>query len=171
MLDLKNPAAADILRRLARDAYVLIHSFLPDTSARLGISDACLRADNPRLSVATISGYGAEGPLADKRGYDPMVQAFSGAMSATGVPGGPPIRCGVSFIDMSTGIALYAGIVTALLAPATTGQGNVARVHRRDELIPMLEDRFGCKPVAWWGGAVSRRAASHFPRCIPSIRS
>jgi crotonobetainyl-CoA:carnitine CoA-transferase CaiB-like acyl-CoA transferase len=232
VLDLKTEAARDVLIRLARDADVLIHSFLPDTAARLGIDVERLRTDNPRLVVATISGYGAEGPLADKRGYDLMVQAFAGAMSATGTPGGPPIRCGVSFIDMSTGISLYAGIVTALLARATTGRGtwvrgslletavallgyhaiawmqsgvlpepqgsgsghlvpyqafrcqdgtmlagapndgawirfcdaldwpelaadprfngNAARVEMRDTLIPMLQDRFGQRPVAYW---------------------
>src|SRR5580698_11133810 len=72
VLDLKTPAARDILLRLAANADVLIHSFLPDTADRLGISLERLRADNPRLIVATISGYGAEGPLADKRGYDLM---------------------------------------------------------------------------------------------------
>jgi crotonobetainyl-CoA:carnitine CoA-transferase CaiB-like acyl-CoA transferase len=245
VLDLKTPAARDLLLRLVRDADVLIHSFLPDTAARLGISLERLRADNPRLVVATISGYGAEGPLADKRGYDLMVQAFSGAMSATGIPGGPPIRCGVSFIDMSTGISLYAGIVTALLARATTGQGtwvrgslletavallgyhavawmqagvlpepqgsgsghlvpyqafrcqdgymlagapndgawtrfcdalewpelaedprfqgNVARVDARDVLIPLLEDRFGRRPVAHWVERFEARSVACSP--------
>src|SRR6195952_5490560 len=70
VLDLKTAPARDILLRLAREADVLIHSFLPDTAARLGISRDRLRADNPRLVIATVSGYGAEGPLADKRGYD-----------------------------------------------------------------------------------------------------
>jgi crotonobetainyl-CoA:carnitine CoA-transferase CaiB-like acyl-CoA transferase len=245
VLDLKTAAARDILLRLARDADVVIHSFLPDTAARLGISVEQLRADNPRLVVATISGYGVKGPLADKRGYDLMVQAFSGAMSTTGVAGGPPIRCGVSFIDMSTGISLYAGIVTALLARTATGQGtwvrgslletavallgyhavawmqsgvlpvpqgsgsghlvpyqafrcqdgsmlagapndgawlrfcdalewpelaadrrfhgNVARVEMRDVLIPMLEERFGRRPVAYWAERFEARSVACSP--------
>ena len=116
VLNLKNPDARDVLKQLAAKADVLIHSFLPDTAARLGISLEALREANPRLVVCTISGYGAEGPLAEKRGYDLMVQAFGGAMSTTGIVDGPPIRCGVSFIDMSTGISCYAGVVTALLA-------------------------------------------------------
>jgi crotonobetainyl-CoA:carnitine CoA-transferase CaiB-like acyl-CoA transferase len=145
VLDLKTPAARDILQRLARDADVLIHSFLPDTAARLGISLERLRADNPRLVVATISGYGAGGPLADKRGYDLMVQAFSGAMSTTGIAGGSPIRCGVSFIDMSTGISLYAGIVTALLARTATGQGTWVRGSLLETAVALL----GYHAVAW----------------------
>lgn len=150
VLDLKTAAARDILLRLVRDSDVLIHSFLPDTAARLGISLERLRADNPRLVVATISGYGAEGPLADKRGYDLMVQAFSGAMSTTGVAGGPPIRCGVSFIDMSTGISLYAGIVTALLARAATGQGTWVRGSLLETAVALL----GYHAVAWMQAGV-----------------
>jgi crotonobetainyl-CoA:carnitine CoA-transferase CaiB-like acyl-CoA transferase len=150
VLDLKTPAAKDVLLRLVRDADVLIHSFLPDTAARLGISVDRLRADNPRLVVATISGYGAEGPLADKRGYDLMVQAFAGAMSTTGVAGGPPIRCGVSFIDMSTGISLYAGIVTALLARATTGLGTWVRGSLLETAVALL----GYHAVAWMQAGV-----------------
>jgi crotonobetainyl-CoA:carnitine CoA-transferase CaiB-like acyl-CoA transferase len=150
VLDLKTAAARDILLQLARDADVLIHSFLPDTAARLGISVERLRADNPRLVVATISGYGAEGPLADKRGYDLMVQAFAGAMSTTGVAGGPPIRCGVSFIDMSTGISLYAGIVTALLARTATGQGTWVRGSLLETAVALL----GYHAVAWMQAGV-----------------
>jgi crotonobetainyl-CoA:carnitine CoA-transferase CaiB-like acyl-CoA transferase len=150
VLDLKTPGARDILLRLAADADVLIHSFLPDTATRLGISLERLRADNPRLIVATISGYGAEGPLADKRGYDLMVQAFAGVMSATGTPGGSPIRCGVSFIDMSTGISLYAGIVTALLARTATGQGTWVRGSLLETAVALL----GYHAVAWMQSGV-----------------
>jgi crotonobetainyl-CoA:carnitine CoA-transferase CaiB-like acyl-CoA transferase len=145
VLDLKTPAAREILLRLARKADVLIHSFLPDTAARLGINVERLRAENPRLVVATISGYGAEGPLADKRGYDLMLQAFAGAMSTTGTPGGSPIRCGVSFIDMSTGISLYAGIVTALLSRTATGQGTWVRGSLLETAVALL----GYHAVAW----------------------
>ena len=145
VLDLKVASARDILLRLVREADVLIHSFLPDTAERLGISQERLRADNPGLVVATISGYGAEGPLADKRGYDLMVQAFAGAMSATGVEGGAPIRCGVSFIDMSTGISLYAGIVTALLNRTATGRGTWVHGSLLETAVSLL----GYHAVAW----------------------
>lgn len=123
VLNLKSDAGRDVLLRLAKRADVLIHSFLPDTAARLGISTERLRQENPRLVVATISGYGAVGPLAQKRGYDLMVQAFSGMMSTTGEVGGPPLRCGASVVDMATGISVYGGIVTALLGRQMTGQG------------------------------------------------
>ena len=150
VLNLKNPDARDVLKQLAAKADVLIHSFLPDTAARLGISLEALREANPRLVVCTISGYGADGPLAEKRGYDLMVQAFGGAMSTTGIVDGPPIRCGVSFIDMSTGISCYAGVVTALLARATTGKGTWVRGSLLENAISLL----GYHAVAWMQAGV-----------------
>ncbi len=100
VLNLKSPAARDVLRRLAADADVLLHSFLPDTAARLGIGYDDLRTINPRLVFCSISGYGAEGPLAEKRGYDLMVQAFAGAMSTTGIVDTPQRTGGPSTIPV-----------------------------------------------------------------------
>ncbi len=144
-LNLKVPAAREVILRLVRQADVLLHSFLPQTAERLGITFDALHAINPRLIFCSISGYGAEGELADKRGYDLMVQAFTGVMSATGIVDGPPIRCGVSFIDMSTGIATYGGIVTALLARERTGQGTWVRGSLLETSVALL----GYHAVAW----------------------
>lgn len=144
-LNLKNDFARTILRDLVAEADVLIHSFLPDTAARLGISMEALREANPRLILCTISGYGALGPLAEKRGYDLMVQAFGGAMSTTGIVGGPPVRCGVSFIDMSTGISCYSGVVTALLGRERTGLGTWVRGSLLETAVSLL----GYHAVAW----------------------
>jgi crotonobetainyl-CoA:carnitine CoA-transferase CaiB-like acyl-CoA transferase len=126
-LNLKSPAAQDILRRLAAKADVLLHSFLPGTAARLGVDEDGFQKANPRLIVCSISGYGFKGELREKPGYDLMVQAFSGIMSVTGYEGTGPVRTGVSFIDMSTGLSAYAGIVTAVLARQTTGRGTTVR--------------------------------------------
>lgn len=118
-LNLKSPDGQKILQDLVRKSDVLIDSFLPDVAVRLKVDDASLRAIKPDLIHATISGYGHEGPLASKPGYDLMLQAFSGMMSMTGEPGGGPIRAGASFIDMSTGMLAYAGIASALYGKAT----------------------------------------------------
>lgn len=150
VLNLKNPAARAVLRKLAASADVLLHSFLPDTAARLGIGYDELREINPRLVFCSISGYGAEGPLAEKRGYDLMVQAFAGVMSTTGVVGGSPVRCGVSFIDMSTGLSAYGGIVTALLARERTGQGTWVRGSLMETAVALL----GYHAVAWMQAGV-----------------
>lgn len=150
VLNLKNPAARAVLRKLAASADVLLHSFLPDTAARLGIGYDELRGINPRLVFCSISGYGAEGPLAEKRGYDLMVQAFAGVMSTTGVVGGSPVRCGVSFIDMSTGLSAYGGIVTALLARERTGHGTWVRGSLMETAVALL----GYHAVAWMQAGV-----------------
>jgi crotonobetainyl-CoA:carnitine CoA-transferase CaiB-like acyl-CoA transferase len=147
-LNLKHPGAREILHQLAIGADVLIHSFLPDTAARLGISLEALREANPRLVVCTISGYGAFGPLAEKRGYDLMVQAFAGPMSTTGYPGGTPIRSGVSFIDMSTGLSCYAGVVTALLNREKTGKGTWVRGSLLETAVALM----GYHAVGWMQG-------------------
>ena len=147
-LNLKNSGAREILRKLAVGADVLIHSFLPDTAARLGISLEDLRNANPRLVVCTISGYCAFGPLAEKRGYDLMVQAFAGPMSTTGYPGGTPIRSGVSFIDMSTGLSCYAGVVTALLNREKTGKGTWVRGSLLETAVALM----GYHAVGWMQG-------------------
>jgi crotonobetainyl-CoA:carnitine CoA-transferase CaiB-like acyl-CoA transferase len=147
-LNLKHPGARDILHQLAIGADVLIHSFLPDTAARLGISLDALREANPRLVVCTISGYGAFGPLAEKRGYDLMLQAFAGPMSTTGYPGGTPIRSGVSFIDMSTGLSCYAGVVTALLNREKTGKGTWVRGSLLETAVALM----GYHAVGWMQG-------------------
>jgi crotonobetainyl-CoA:carnitine CoA-transferase CaiB-like acyl-CoA transferase len=107
-----------------------------------------LQEANPRLVVCTISGYGANGPLADKRGYDLMVQAFAGPMSTTGYPGGTPIRCGVSFIDMSTGLSCYAGVVTALLNREKTGRGTWVRGSLLETAVALM----GYHAVGWMQG-------------------
>ncbi len=147
-LNLKHQGARDVLKQLAATADVLIHSFLPDTATRLGISLEALQTANPRLVVCTISGYGAHGPLAEKRGYDLMVQAFAGPMSTTGYPGGTPIRSGVSFIDMSTGISCYGGIVTALLARTQTGRGTWVRGSLLETAVALM----GYHAVGWMQG-------------------
>lgn len=145
VLNLKTEAGREVLADLIKDADVLIHSFLSDTAERLGISYEAIRAANPRLIYCTISGYGADGPLRNKRGYDLMVQAFSGAMSTNGFEGGPPIRSGVSFIDMSTGLSAYAGIVTALRARDRNGHGTWVKASLLETAVSLL----GYHAVSW----------------------
>lgn len=122
-LDLKTMAGQSVLRSLVTKADVLIHNFLPDTAARLGLGPEMWSETNPRLVVCEMSGYGAMGQMANKPGYDLMMQAFAGAMAMTGYEDSPPVRTGLSFIDMSTGMSAYGAITTALLARKRTGRG------------------------------------------------
>ncbi|MFT5444940.1 MAG: crotonobetainyl-CoA:carnitine CoA-transferase CaiB-like acyl-CoA transferase [Gammaproteobacteria bacterium] len=144
-LNLKSDRGQVILRRLIDRSDVLLHNFLPDTAARLGISYETVHALNPRLVYCSINGYGEKGELRNKPGYDMMLQAFSGTMSTTGFADGPPIRTGVSFIDMSTGLAAYGAIVTALFAREHSGKG--AWVH--GSLLETAVSLLGYHAISW----------------------
>lgn len=145
VLDLKSPEARPVLTRLVERADVFIHSFLPSTAEKLGVTYDALSAINPRLVYCSISGYGPKGPLIEKRGYDLMVQAFSGVMSVTGNEGGPPVRVGPSFIDMSTGLSAYGGIMTALLARERSGRGTRVSASLLETAVAVL----GHQALGW----------------------
>jgi len=144
-LDLKAPGAADVLQRLFARADVVIQSFLPDSAKRVGIDYETVRAIRPGVVYCSISGYGEKGDLAAKPGYDLIMQAFSGVMSTTGFPDGAPVRCGVSFIDLATGLAAYGAIATALYDRRETGQGAHVRVSLLETAVSML----GYHAVTW----------------------
>lgn len=164
-LNLKSPAAWDVLRPLIERADVVIHSFLPDTGARLGIDYERVRTIRPDIIFCSISGYGENGPLRNRPGYDLMMQAFSGIMSTTGVEGGTPIRSGVSFIDMSTGIIAYSGIVTALINRSLGGGGGAwVQASLLETAISLL----GYHAVAWLQAQVlPRKEGSGVRHLVP----
>ena len=131
-LNLKSPAGQEVLAALVARSDVVIDSFLPAVAQRLGVDDERLRAIRPDLVHVTISGYGHEGPLASRPGYDLMLQAFSGMMAMTGERDGGPIRAGASFIDMATGLLAFSGVSTALYARLA---GQAAGQHIRVSLL------------------------------------
>src|SRR5918996_3986359 len=122
-VDLKSPEGVDIVRRLVRDADVLIENFRTGTMEEFGLGYDALSAINPRLIYCSVSAFGRTGPRAEGAGYEALMQAFSGIMAITGEPGGPPVRCGVSFLDLTTGILCAFGIVSALRLRERTGRG------------------------------------------------
>lgn len=163
-LNLKSDRGPEILRRLIERSDVLLHNFLPDTAARLGLSYDAVRALNPRLVYCTINGYGEKGELRNKPGYDLMLQAFSGTMSTTGFGDGPPVRSGVSFIDMSTGIAAYGAIVSALFARERTGKG--AWVH--GSLLETAVSMLSYHAISWLqGGKLPVKQGSGSSSSVP----
>jgi glutaryl-CoA transferase len=152
-LNMKSPRASEVLERLVRRADVVLHSFLPATADRLGISYERFHSINPRLVFCSITGYGERGDLANKPGYDLMVQAFAGPMSVTGYEEGPPVRTGVSFVDMATGMSAYGAIATALFARERTGHGNWVRASLLETAVSIL----GYHGVAWLQAGVKPR--------------
>lgn len=122
-LDLKSNQGIELLRRLAKCADVVIENFRPGTMARLGLGEKDLRAVNPRLIYASLSGFGADGPMSDWPGYDLIVQAWGGLMSITGTPDGEPTKVGVAIVDIVAGLMLGKAITAALFAREKLGVG------------------------------------------------
>jgi len=94
-LNMKAPEGQAIFAKLAKSADVIVEGFRPGVMDRLGAGYEALRAQNPRLIYCSLSGFGQDGPYRDRPAYDMIVQAMSGGMSMTGLPGGPPVRMGV----------------------------------------------------------------------------
>ena len=122
-LDLKDPGGVATLHGLARVADVVMENFRPGVAERLGAGWDTLRALNPRLIYASISGFGQTGPYAQRPGFDLIAQAASGIMSVTGEPDGNPVKCGVPVSDLSAGLFCAVGILSALHARERTGAG------------------------------------------------
>jgi crotonobetainyl-CoA:carnitine CoA-transferase CaiB-like acyl-CoA transferase len=122
-VDLRQRAGQAVVQRLADAADVVIESFGPGVAERLGVDAATLRARNPRLVCCSISGYGKVGPMRDGKGYDVILQAFSGMLSLTGEPGGAPVRSPFSPVDQATGLHALAGILALLNERHRTGVG------------------------------------------------
>jgi crotonobetainyl-CoA:carnitine CoA-transferase CaiB-like acyl-CoA transferase len=122
-LDLKSEEGRDVLFRLAADADVFVESYRPGTAARLGVGYDELAKINPRLVYASISGFGATGPYADRGGYDIITQGMSGIMSVTGATDGPPAKAGVPLTDVGAGMLCAFGVLAALAARERTGRG------------------------------------------------
>ena len=121
-LDLKAPAAAEILARLLADADVLVQNLAPGAAARMGLSYEVLSARHPGLIVCDISGYGEDGPYRDKKAYDLLIQSESGFVSITGTPD-EPSKAGCSIADIAAGMYAYSNILTALIQRGKTGRG------------------------------------------------
>jgi crotonobetainyl-CoA:carnitine CoA-transferase CaiB-like acyl-CoA transferase len=123
-VDLADDAQCARLRRLiVEEADVLIQNMRPGQAETLGFGAKALLEANPRLVHATIAAFGQAGPLKDRPGYDPLMQAFGGLMGVTGEPGRPPIRVGTSLIDMGSGMWVVIGVLAALMKRAETGRG------------------------------------------------
>jgi len=114
-LNLKSPGGKRVFEALVRKADVVMHSYLPAVAKRLGLDEEALRAIKEDIIVCGVSGYGISGPLAEKPGYDLMLQAYTGVMELTGDPDGPPMRAGCSMLDLTTGILAFSGVLLALL--------------------------------------------------------
>jgi len=140
-LNLQEESARDVLYRLVDTADVLIHN-VPRADARrmLGIDAEAIRARNPRIIWAAISGFGLTGPEAEKPGYDVIAQAMSGTMALTGAPDDGPMRFPTPMADITTGMYAAMGILTALFDRERTGQGQELDVALLDSQVTWLSN-------------------------------
>jgi len=122
-LNLKLPESRGVLERLAKTADVVVENYRPDVKFRLGIDYASLEKINPRIILASISGFGQDGPYAKRPGFDQIAQGMSGLMSVTGLPGQGPVRTGAAIADLTAGLYAAIGVMIALLERETSGKG------------------------------------------------
>lgn len=122
-LNLKVPEARAVLEKLVRSADVVVENYRPDVKFRLGIDYESLRKINPRIILASISGFGQDGPYAARPGFDQIAQGMSGLMGVTGEPGGTPMRSGAAIADVAAGLYAALGVLTALYERERSGEG------------------------------------------------
>jgi crotonobetainyl-CoA:carnitine CoA-transferase CaiB-like acyl-CoA transferase len=134
-VNLKTPGGLEVVKRLLADADVVTENYRKGTLEKLGLGYEVLQKLNPRLIYCAISGYGRTGPYADKGGFDLIAQGFAGIMSITGEPGGAPAKSGTSIADINAGILAALGIVSALVARATTGRGQMVETSLMEAAV------------------------------------
>ena len=164
-LDLKSPAGLAAFKRLAKRADVLIENFRPNVKKRLGIDYRTLSRINPRLVYASISGFGQDGPYADRPGFDQIAQGMGGLMSITGLPGQGPVRVGIPVADLCAGLFAALGILVALLEREKSGKGQAVETSLLQAQIFMLDFQASRFLV---DGEVARQAGNNHPTTVPT---
>jgi crotonobetainyl-CoA:carnitine CoA-transferase CaiB-like acyl-CoA transferase len=122
-LNLKREEGKEVFARLAKTADVVVENYRPDVKYRLGVDYEALAKINPRIILASISGFGQDGPYVDRPGFDQIAQGMSGLMSVTGLPGQGPVRSGAAIADVTAGLFAALGVMTALLERERSGRG------------------------------------------------
>jgi crotonobetainyl-CoA:carnitine CoA-transferase CaiB-like acyl-CoA transferase len=164
-LNLKAPEGLAAFQRMVRQADVVVENFRPDVKDRLGIDYASLREINPRIILASISGFGQSGPYRDRPGFDQIAQGMGGLMSITGEPGRGPMRVGIPVADLSAGLFCALGILVALLEREQSGEGQQVETSLLQAQIAMLDFQ-----ASRWlhKGEVPKQAGNDHPTSIPT---
>jgi CoA:oxalate CoA-transferase len=142
-LDLKSTQGRALLLRLAAGADVLVENYAPGVMERLGLGEAVLREANPKLVLASSSGYGKTGPYRDYPAMDLTVQAMTGVIDTTGYPDRPPVKSGPAMADFLAGIHLFGAISAALFARERSGEGQTVEISMMEAVYPTLASSLG----------------------------
>ncbi|MEJ2026598.1 MAG: CaiB/BaiF CoA-transferase family protein [Limibacillus sp.] len=164
-LNLKEAEGLEIFRKLVADADVVIENFRPDVKQRLGIDYPELKKINPKIIMASISGFGQDGPYAKRPGFDQIAQGMGGLMSITGEPGRGPMRVGIPIADLTAGLFCAHGVLVALISREKTGEGQWLHTSLLQSQIFMLDFQ-----AARWltKGEVADQAGNNHPTSVPT---
>ncbi|WP_176590991.1 CaiB/BaiF CoA-transferase family protein [Sphingobium sp. EM0848] len=163
-INLASPQGANLIRKLAAEADIVVENFKVGGLRKYGLDYDSLRAVNPRLVYCSITGFGQNGPYADRGGYDFVAQGMGGFMSITGEENGGPLRAGVAMADLSTGMYATVSIMMALRHAERTGEGQQIDVSLLDTQIAMLANQ-GANFLV--GGVVPGRLGNRHPTVVP----
>jgi crotonobetainyl-CoA:carnitine CoA-transferase CaiB-like acyl-CoA transferase len=164
-LNLKAPAGLAAFKRMVKKADVVVENFRPDVKRRLGIDYKALAKVNPKVILASISGFGQTGPYANRPGFDQIAQGMGGLMSITGLPGQGPVRVGIPIADLTAGLFCSLGILVALLERESSKKGQHVTTSLLQAQIFMLD----FQGARWLiGGEVPKQAGNDHPTSIPT---
>ena len=164
-LNLKSEEGKKIFKKLAEKADVVVENFRPDVKYRLGIDFNSLSTKNPGLVYASISGFGQDGPLADRPGFDQIAQGMGGLMSITGEPGRGPMRVGIPIADLCAGLFAAQAIFIALLERSKSGKGQWVQTSLLQAQAFMLDFQAARYLI---DGDVPKQAGNNHPTSIPT---
>jgi len=164
-LDLKNPDGIAIFKKLVAKADIVVENYRPDVKNRLGIDYESLKAVNPRIILASISGFGQDGPYKDRPGVDQIAQGMSGLMSITGEEGRGPMRVGIAVGDVAAGMCAAVGILIALHERERSGQGQWVQTSLLEALLFFLDFQ-GARYLM--NGEVAKQAGNNHPTGVPT---
>ena len=164
-LNLKEPKAIEILMKLVETSDVVVENFRPDVKDRLGINYDKLKKRNPKIILASISGFGQDGPYAKRPGFDQIAQGMGGLMSITGAPGKGPMRVGIPVADLTAGLFCAMGIQTALLERQKSGVGQWVNTSLLQAQIFMLD----FQAARWLSEKqIAGQAGNNHPTSVPT---
>ena len=164
-LNLKTREGLAAFKRMVKKADVVVENFRPDVKKRLGIDYKTLAKINPRLVYASISGFGQDGPYANRPGFDQIAQGMGGLMSITGLPGQGPVRAGIPIADLTAGLFAALGILVALLEREKSKKGQHIETSLLQAQIFMLDFQ-GARYLV--KGEVAKQAGNNHPTSIPT---
>jgi formyl-CoA transferase len=164
-LDLKSAAGKEIFARLVKTADVVVENYRPDVKFRLGIDYESLKKLNRRVILASISGFGQDGPYRERPGFDQIAQGLSGIMSVTGHPGGGPLRVGCAVADVAAGLLAALGVMTALLERETSGEGQWVQASLLQAGIQLLDFQAARYTMS---GEVAQQVGNDHPTSMPT---